>query len=61
MMEILIFTLNAIVIYLLADWIIREIEKRRGKVLKQRQAIFFVVFLAMALITFEMLQTLLAS
>ncbi|MDH4056300.1 MAG: hypothetical protein OEW73_11430 [Gammaproteobacteria bacterium] len=60
MMEILIFTLNAIVIYLLADWIIREIEKRRGEVLKQRQVIFFVVFLAMALISFEVLQALLA-
>ena len=61
MMEVLVFTLNAIVIYLLADWIIREIEKRRGAVLKQRQAIFFVVFLVMALISFELLQSLLAS
>ncbi|MDH5500166.1 MAG: hypothetical protein OEY72_03585 [Gammaproteobacteria bacterium] len=60
MMEVLVFTLNAIVIYLLADWIIREIEKRRGAVLKQRQAIFFVVFLVMALISFELLQSLLA-
>lgn len=60
MMEILVFTLNAIVIYLLADWIIREIEKRRGEVLKQRQVIFFVVFLAMAIISFEVLRTLLA-
>jgi hypothetical protein len=60
MMEILVFSLNAIVIYLLADWIIREIEKRRGKVLKQRQVIFFVVFFAMALISFEGLRTLLA-
>ncbi len=33
MMEILLFTLNAIVIYLLADWIIRTIEKKKGEVL----------------------------
>ena len=61
MMEILLFTLNAIVIYLLADWIIRAIEKRKGEVLKNRQAIFFVVFLSLALISFNALKTLLAA
>jgi len=60
MMEVLVFTLNAILIYLLADWIIRAFEKRRGEILKQRQVIFFVVFLVMALISFEVLRTLLA-
>ncbi len=61
MMEILVFTLNAAVIYLLADWIIRRIENRKGEVLKQRQAIFFVIFLALALISFNVLKTLLAA
>ncbi|MCJ7590199.1 MAG: hypothetical protein MUO51_02485 [Woeseiaceae bacterium] len=61
MMEILVFTLNAAVIYLLADWIIRRIENRKGEVLKQRQAIFFVIFLALALISFNVLQTMLAA
>ncbi len=61
MMEILVFTLNAAVIYLLADWIIRRIENRRGEVLKQRQAIFFVIFLGLALISFNALQTMLAA
>lgn len=61
MMEILVFTLNAIVIYLFADWIIRVIEKKKGEVLKQRQAIFFVVFLALALVSFNVLKTLLAA
>ena len=61
MMEILLFTLNAIVIYLLADWIIRAIEKKKGEVLKNRQAIFFVVFLSLALISFNALKTLLAA
>jgi hypothetical protein len=61
MMEILVFTLNAIVVYLLADWIIRAIERRRGEVLKNRQIIYFVVFLSLALISFNVLQTLLAT
>jgi hypothetical protein len=61
MMEILLFTLNAILIYLLADWIIRAIEKKKGEVLKNRQIIFFVVFLPLALISFNLLPMLLTS
>ena len=44
MSELVLFTLNAIVIYLLSDWILRVIEKRRGAVIKQRQIVFFVIF-----------------
>jgi len=60
-MEILLFTLNAIIIYLLADWIIRALEKRKGQVLKNRQIVFFAVFLALALVSFNLLPMLLAS
>lgn len=61
MMEILVFTLNAILVYLLSDWIIRTIEQKKGEVLKQRQLIFFVVFLSLALISFNVLKTLLTA
>lgn len=61
MMEVVIFTLNAIVIYLVADWIIRLVEAKRGKALKNRQIIFFVVFLSLALITFKLLKSLLQT
>ena len=54
-MQILIFTLNAIGIYLLSDWIVRRIEAHRGEVLKNRQVIFFVIILALALISFRIL------
>lgn len=57
-MEILIFTLNAVVVYLLSDWVVRRIEAVRGEVLKQRQVVFFVIFLALALISFRLLKTL---
>ena len=60
-MEILLFTLNAIVVYLVADRIVRIIEKKRGAVLKQRQAVFFVVFLSLALISFNLLQRFLSG
>jgi hypothetical protein len=59
MMEIIVFTLNAILVYLLADWIIRAIEQKKGKVLKYRQVIFFAVFLSLALISFNVLRTIL--
>ena len=55
-MEILIFTLNAIVVYLFSDWLVRLIEKQRGEALKQRQAIFFVIFLTLALTSFQILK-----
>lgn len=61
MMEIAIFTLNAVVVYLLADWIVRAIETRTGEALKQRQVIFFVVFLTLALVSFNLLRTLLST
>lgn len=59
--EILLFTLVAIVIYLVSDRIIRIIEGRRGQVLKNRQVIFFVVFLVLALVSFRVLRTLLTA
>ncbi len=60
-MEILLFTLVAIVIYLASDWIIRMIEARRGEALKQRQVIFFAVFLVLALVSFRVLRILLTA
>jgi hypothetical protein len=61
MSEIILFTLNAIVIYLVADWLVRLIEKRRGGALKQRQIIFFVIFLSLALTSFHFLKNLLGG
>ena len=61
MMEVLVFTLNAIAIYLLADWIIRALENRKGEALKNRQVIFFAVFLPLALISFKVLRSLMSS
>ena len=61
MMEIVVFTLNAIIIYLLADWIVRALEQRKGEVLKNRQVVFFVIFFALALATFNLLPLMLKT
>ena len=61
MIELFLFTLNAIVVYLVSDWLVRLIEKRRGAAIKQRQIIFFAIFLTLALISFRLLKTLLGG
>ena len=60
MSELILFTLNGIVIYLLSDWMLRMIEKRRGAVIKQRQVVFFAIFLVLVMVSFQVLQKLLA-
>jgi predicted PurR-regulated permease PerM len=59
--ELILFTLNAIVIYLVTDRLVRMIERRRGGVMKQRQVVFFVIFLVLALVTFQLLQMVLGK
>ena len=59
MSELILFTLNAVVVYLVADWLVRLIEQRRGAVMKQRQVVFFVIFLVLALTSFQLMQNLL--
>lgn len=58
MNEMLIFTLNVIVMYFVADRVVRMIEIRRGEVLKQRQAVFFAVILVLLLVSFQVLKAL---
>lgn len=61
MSELVLFTLNAIVIYLVSDWLVRLIEKRRGAVIKQRQIIFFAIFLVLALASFRLMKMILGA
>lgn len=61
MSELILFTLNAIVIYLLSDRLVRMIEHRRGAALKQRQIVFFVIFLVLAMASFRLLRMLLGD
>ena len=60
-MEIIYYTVAGIVLYLLADWILRQLEQRRGSVFENRTLIFFFILLALALITFQAIQYFLAA
>ena len=61
MPDLIIFTLNAVLIYLLADWLVRLVERRRGAELKQRQVVFFLIFLGLALASFAVLRRVLGT
>ncbi len=61
MSELVLFTLNGIVVYLVSDWLLRLVEKRRGSAFKQRQVVFFVIFLVLALVSFRVMKMLLGD
>ena len=55
-MQILYFTLAAILLYLGADWILNRIEVAAGRRLEYRSIIFFAILLAMALSSFALVR-----
>jgi len=57
-MEIIYFTLAAILLYLAADWILRRIETATGKQLQYRNLLFFVILMTMAVTSFTLIRTL---
>lgn len=57
-MEVVLFTLVAIVIYFAADWILRTLEARRGAPFKNRSIVFFAIILPLALIVFSLMENL---
>jgi DMSO/TMAO reductase YedYZ heme-binding membrane subunit len=52
------YTLAGVVLYLLADRSLRLIEARVGRIFEHRAIIFFVLLLAMALVTFAVIRRL---
>jgi len=54
--EIVLFTLVAISLYLFSDWLLRQLEARRGAPFKSRSIIYFIIIFVLTLGTFEMLQ-----
>ena len=55
-MDIILFTLVAIALYLFSDWLLRQVEARRGAPFKNRSIIYFLVIFVLTLGTFEVLQ-----
>ena len=57
-MQVLYFTLVAIVLYFASDWVLDRIETARGKRFEHRSLIFFGILLSLALVSFEVIQQL---
>jgi len=56
MLEFLIFSVTAVALYLLSDWILRLIEARAGAPLEHRTLIFFALFLGSLLLGFGLIR-----
>jgi len=54
-MAYLYYTVTAVLLYLLSDWILNKIEHRIGRRLEYRSAIFFVIIMVLAVSSFEMI------
>ena len=54
-MAYLYYTITAVLLYLLSDWILNRIEQSVGKRLEYRSLIFFVIIMVLAVGSFEMI------
>lgn len=55
-MSIVYFTIIAVLLYLVSDWILERFEIRAGKRFEHRSLIFFAILLSMAITTFSLIQ-----
>jgi len=58
-MEIIYYTIAAIVLYVLSDYILNSIEIRMGKRLPNRSFIFLVIILVLSMTTFSAIRAIL--
>ena len=57
-MEIIYFTLTAILLYLASDWILGRMETAAGKRFEKRSLIFFAILMTMAVTSFTLIRNL---
>jgi hypothetical protein len=55
-MEMIYYTLVALVLYVGADWILNRIEIAAGRRLEYRTLVFFVILLVMAMTSFALIR-----
>jgi hypothetical protein len=59
--EIIYFTLVAIGLYFVSDWVLDRIETARGRQFENRSVIFFVIILVLAVVSFQIIGRLMRS
>ena len=55
-MEFVYYTVAGIMLYLVSDWILNRIEISRGARFEHRSMVFFVIILALAVVTFRIIE-----
>lgn len=60
-MTMVYYTAAGIVLYLAADWILRWLEARAGRIFEYRTLIFFALLLTMALVSFAAIRALVGA
>jgi hypothetical protein len=61
-MQYIYYTLAAIILYFLSDWILLKIEQARGKKFEQqRSLVFLMIIMVLAVSTFKVIELLLNS
>jgi len=61
-MQYVYYTLAAIVLYFLSDWILLQIEKIRGEPFKQqRSTVFLLIIMVLAVASFKTIEMLINS
>jgi hypothetical protein len=60
-MEIILFTVVAIVLYFLSDWIVQRLEIAAGRRFEHRTLLFFAIIAVLAVSSFSLLQRYLAG
>jgi len=56
-MEIVAFTVVAVVLYLVSDWIVQRIEIAVGRRLEHRTLLFFGLISILAVVSFTLIRT----
>ncbi|MCP4430360.1 MAG: hypothetical protein GY806_05220 [Gammaproteobacteria bacterium] len=60
-MQILYFTITAVLLYVFSDWLLTRIEAARGKTLKHRSLVFLVIIMVLAVGSFKVIEILTAA
>ena len=55
-MEMLYYTVAAIFLYVVSDWILNRIEIRRGERFENRSLIFFAIILVLSVLLFNLIK-----
>ena len=55
-MEMLYYTFAAILLYVVSDWILNQVEIRRGTRFENRSLVFFAIILVLSVALFNLVQ-----